>query len=180
MITGITQRMGYVLSTLLFAIMGYVIANVPAGALIYETLHAYQRHYRLLDEAQQSNIIRMLRYDNVFVASFGLFLVSYAYNLKKHLNGWFKIVIICTILYMICDWWENYLLSEAAKPENVEFGGFCIIQVLKWTCSLVALITCLLFDVLKAKRAKIVLVYTVVSTIIILVARFVIPVLVQS
>lgn len=179
MITGITQRMGYVLSTLLFAIMGYVIAAVPAGAFIYKTLQAYRDHYRLLDEAQQSNIIRMLRYDNVFVASFGLFLISYAYNVKKHLNGWFKIVILCTAVYMICDWWENCLLSEAAKPGNVEFCGFYIIQVLKWTCSLAALITCLLFDALKAKRAKTVLVYTVVSAIIILAARFVIPLLIR-
>lgn len=179
MITGITQRMGYVLSTLLFAVMGYVIAAVPTGAFIYRSLQAYQYYYRLLDETQQSNIIRMLRYDNVFVASYGLFLISYAYNLRKHLNGWFKMVIICTVVYMICDWWENCLLSEAAKPEDIEFGGFSIVQVLKYTCSFAAMITCLLFDALKAKRAKTVLLYTVISTVTILAARYVIPLLVQ-
>ncbi|MBX3252520.1 MAG: hypothetical protein KF862_00155 [Chitinophagaceae bacterium] len=175
MITGITQRIGYVLSTMLYAIMGYLIAAVPAGAFIYKTLQAYREHYKLLDADQQSNITQLLRYDNVFVAAFGLFLLSYAYNLRTYLRGWVWVVTICTVSYMICDWWENCLLSEAIKSEGAEFCGFYIAQVLKWTCSLAALITCLLVDAFKAKRGRTVLLYTIISTIIILVARFVIP-----
>lgn len=167
MIQRIIKDLSVFLAVSLWAVMLYLQAPIMLGcklSFIYPSLEDFNNDFLLLSPELQNNVKKMLLYDNYFVLFFGLFLITYIITLKsiletpkrtekinpitkKRLKIFLNVFLIFSIVYVVSDWTENWLLHRLIiNEEKVIFTFFQALQILKWSLGAFVLVSCLVID----------------------------------
>ncbi|GAA5083988.1 hypothetical protein GCM10023210_03280 [Chryseobacterium ginsengisoli] len=166
MIQRIIKDMCILLASALYGII--IFLQIPKGKLILDgkCLNFFSSkdfQYLYKDPHLRAAEFITLKYDNIFLWVFGIFLITYIFTLKSinsdekrtkniHVDDKRKINIILYVLlfmsigYIISDWWENHLLCEMMSKNDVIVTGLPYLSKLKWLLALISLISCLIID----------------------------------
>lgn len=181
MITLIIKKTGFVMSSVLWGIMAFLISGIritrESPRLIFNAVQDFRNMYDRLSPPQQESFGSLLKYDNLFVLLFGIFLMAYAFDLraglvKKQKAKKFRGVLILplfALLYMASDWTENYIFKQAIHDPGFTWEPFKWLQYGKWALGLITLVALITIDLLALKNRKSILTGAALSVILILI-----------
>ncbi len=162
MITLLIKKTGFVMSSVLWGIMGFLVSCKGKSTLIYDSFSDFLKEYADLEATRQACVKAIIHYDNVFVPMFGLFITGYALNLKEALknkdvpakNEYTLMLLfpVVALFYMTADWVENGLFLQGISDSTLSVPCFKLLQYAKWFLGLGTLTVLILTDLLGLKK----------------------------